>query len=215
MRFTANVNKRKATGGNPPMAKRLKKLERQVAINKGELKYVEFTISNEELQVDYNFELMGSILQGVGKDERIGNAIRVKRIETYTNGVSEDCRLRLMLYSPNDTGETVSTNTNTPYNRFVKTDRFRVWKDSKMFKPLYNLTGANTPIFGGQMQSCNKTWAMPMKVVYKDDGDVSHNSVVLNALRETATGTRTAAGPAGDLDNPNLRINGKIWYYDM
>lgn len=66
---------------NSPVAKRLRIMERQIALNKAETKCITFNTSSE---VAVNAALtirLTDIAQGTGVTERIGNKIRIMRIE--------------------------------------------------------------------------------------------------------------------------------------
>lgn len=199
-------------GSATPMAKRVKNLEQQVRQNKQELRYHDFVVTNNQLDNFKTIELMDGILKGTDQDNRSGNAIQVKKIEIFVNKVSEEDRLRMILYSPNDVGNQIATPDAAPFNLIVKRDQFRVWSDVRHAGTIVNV-GPTAQGYGGRQIHVSKTWAIPMKVVYKDNSTLSHNDVFLTIFKESADAAKGIEN-AGNA-NLGINLNGRIYFYDM
>jgi len=200
--------KRVARRANAGLANKVRKLERSVQQNKAELKFITGRIPSSNPDTLQSTELTELILQGVGKDERVGDTINIKRVEARISSSDGVARYRLTLYSPVDAGSTLRGGSppGGDFAEYFDTNQFKIWSDSLPTARMDDVDGST--IEPGELNTVRKIFSIPMKVKYRNGANEAyHNQVILRLVQSTATG-------AVDLPQGTSGIQYKVWYYD-
>lgn len=213
--FTKKMVKRaytKTASSTARNAKRIKLLEQRVMKNTSEMKFVTGTILPAQL-LGPNIDLTSAITQGNANGQRLADKIRVKRVEVFVQGVQEAERMRLTLFTPKNSGTGIGTNDNDGFHRFHDTNLFNIWDD---WRNMDDLNDSDNPSGGrltGKHPFLRKTFTFPMVVTYREGSAIPNsNGIELWHKKERFTGSGNT-DPIG-VDNDNVTINWKIWYYD-
>lgn len=184
--------KRKYTGDSA-INKRLKRVERIANANRGEMKMATWTSSGTVTQGTQNVLDLTSLIQGVGDDQRVGNRIKVWRIEVRGYAIGQ---LDHYILQKHGTVNPVYTDFGTGAYAFVdagSTNKFTEWLS---FRSLCITPGSNA--------SYREVLKFPMGLVvhYDDSTTQPVQNGVLFVSRNTTT--------VDYAQNFSLRI----WYTD-
>jgi len=200
--------KRTMARANQSTTKRLRTVERAVRQNKAELKFK----VGSGLSIGNPIDLTRFIVEGTGKDERIGDTINVKKVEVRMLGNRGVQRLRAALYTQEDGANPPPYTLGGNFVQFIDTNLLRLW-DEDFERDRIDFVGADTininvPLPGRHVD-LKKTWSIPMKVKYREGIDAPyHNEIEFQVVSENDTAQ--AIGPPANYGD----FIYKIWYYD-
>lgn len=198
--------KRTMARASQPMAKRLKRMETQIAQNKGELKFREGTSS--VFGTGSIRDVTSFVPQGISRDQRVGAQIRVKKVECRILGNGGAQRYRAILYTSKDPiNAQVPIELGDNFPSYVDTDQYNVWDEHANYGAMLALNATST--LDGEMPVVKKTFSIPMKTLWrKGQAEPYHNPVNLQLFVQGSNAL--AALPPADY----AEFQYKIWYYD-